>query len=137
MSALAEDYRIRTHGPVSDRRRINNEDLRNAPSYNSSWCTQFWWLFKRSFLKTLRDPLMVKVRLLHTLLTAAFISIVFFNTKITRDTLINADGLLYNVNCVWVSMVDFQIQVVRDSYFMYVTPCILVFTEELPGKPPN
>jgi len=117
-SALAEDFHERTHGPVSERRRAYNEDLHDKSRYNASWFSQFWWVFKRSFYRTLRDPLMIKVRLVHVLLTATFISIVYFQSKIKENTIMNADGLMYNV--------------VRDSYFLYMFPCILVFTEELP-----
>jgi len=117
-SALAKDFHERTHGPVSERRRAYNDDLHDKSKYNASWFSQFWWIFRRSFLNTLRDPLMVKVRLLRVLLTAACISAIYFQTTINEKTIISADGLMFNI--------------VRDSYSLYMLPCILVFTEELP-----
>lgn len=98
MSALAKDYHIRTHGPVSERRKLYNDDLHTSARYNSTWFTQFRWLFKRAFIKTLRDPLMIKIRLFHILLTASFVSAVYFQLEVTNDKIINADGLLFKVS---------------------------------------
>jgi hypothetical protein len=116
-SAIAQDYHVRTHGPISERRKLYNEDLHSAHRYNSSWFTQFYWLLKRGFFKTLRDPLMIRIRLIHTILTATCLSIVYFQQAINSNTIINIDGLLF--------------QMTRDSYVIYTSPCILVFTEEL------
>lgn len=58
------------------------------------------------------------VRILQILLTTFFISLVYFKTKISKDLIINGDGLMFKV--------------LRDLHFIYMFPCILVFTEELP-----
>lgn len=97
-SALAQDYHIRTHGPVSERRKFYNDDLHVASHYNSNWFTQFRWLFKRAFVKTLRDPLMIRIRLFHIVLTAAFVSMVFFQLEVKQDRIIDADGLMFQVD---------------------------------------
>jgi hypothetical protein len=61
---------------------------------------------------------MIRVRLLHVVLTAAFISMLYFKSKIQAGTVINGDGLMFNV--------------VRDSFFAYMSPSVLVFVEEFP-----
>ena len=61
-------YHQRIHGSVSERRKkLGNQDVRESNKYAANWITQVLWLFVRSFRATLRDPLLLKVRLAQTL----------------------------------------------------------------------
>jgi hypothetical protein len=102
---------------ISERRKLFNEDLHSSSRYNATWWTQFWWLLKRSFMKTLRDPLMMKIRVFHVTLTAAFTSMIFWQLEVKRETIMSLDGFLA------IST--------NNSFFIYMFPTLLVFTEEL------
>ncbi|CAD5218686.1 unnamed protein product [Bursaphelenchus okinawaensis] len=83
-----------------------------------SWLTQVTVLFQRSFLTTLRDPLLLKVRCFQVFATAIVIGIVNWQTQITGPTVMNIEGILYNCP--------------RDMNFMFLVPSIHVITSELP-----
>ncbi|PAV86159.1 hypothetical protein WR25_24456 [Diploscapter pachys] len=87
-------------------------------SYASSFLTQFWCLFLRSFKTTLRDPTLMKVRVAQVLITAVIIGLVNFRTTLSGATVQNIEGVLYN--CV------------RDMNFLFLFPSINVITSELP-----
>ncbi|CAI4226905.1 unnamed protein product [Auanema sp. JU1783] len=86
--------------------------------YFASFWIQFVVLFQRSFLTTLRDPLLLKVRLIQVVLTALVISTVNFRTPVYGPTVKNMEGVLYNA--------------ARDMNFLFLFPSINVITCELP-----
>uniref|UniRef100_A0AC34FVZ7 ABC transporter domain-containing protein n=1 Tax=Panagrolaimus sp. ES5 TaxID=591445 RepID=A0AC34FVZ7_9BILA len=113
-------YQNRIYGSVSERRKkLGNQDVRESNKYAAGWFTQVLWLFVRSFRATLRDPLLLKVRLAQTLMTAIVVGVVYWNVgKPERDTVLTINGFLFN--CV------------RDCIFMLIFPCLTVFTDEMP-----
>uniref|UniRef100_A0A914ZAT0 White protein n=1 Tax=Panagrolaimus superbus TaxID=310955 RepID=A0A914ZAT0_9BILA len=69
-SNMASLYHDRIYGSVSERRKnLGNHDVRKREKYAADWFTQVLWLFVRSFRATLRDPLLLKVRLAQTLVS--------------------------------------------------------------------
>ncbi|CAD5216680.1 unnamed protein product [Bursaphelenchus xylophilus] len=118
-SSLAEKYRDRINGPVSERRvKLGNHDVRSKPSYAAPWYIQLICLVKRAGLCLLRDPFILKLRLVQTAMTAIIVGIVYFRPELKKETILTYDGIMFNS--------------VRDMNFMFLFPCILVFTEELP-----
>lgn len=68
---MASMYSTRIHGPVSERRKnLGNKDVRAGNKYAASWGAQVLWVTVRSFRSTLRNPLLLKIQLLQTLVTA-------------------------------------------------------------------
>ncbi|CAD5226096.1 unnamed protein product [Bursaphelenchus xylophilus] len=95
-----------------------SREIHDGHSYAASWFTQVFVLFQRSFLTTLRDPILLKVRLFQVLVTATVIGIVNWQTEVTGSTVTNLEGILYNCP--------------RDMNFMFLFPSINVITSELP-----
>ncbi|PAV79720.1 hypothetical protein WR25_19093 [Diploscapter pachys] len=91
---------------------------KKTKGYASSFLTQFWCLFLRSFKTTLRDPTLMKVRTAQVLITAVIIGLVNFRTTLSGATVQNVEGILYN--CV------------RDMNFLFLFPSINAITSELP-----
>ncbi|KAF8363920.1 wht-4, partial [Pristionchus pacificus] len=93
-----------------------------SPKKKSRYATGFFRqlrvLCMRSFLTTLRDPVVLRVRCVQIVLTAIIISIVSWNTPITGPTVMNLEGVLYNV--------------ARDMNFLFLFPSVNFITAELP-----
>ncbi|PIC41623.1 hypothetical protein B9Z55_008975 [Caenorhabditis nigoni] len=87
-------------------------------SYNASFFTQFKALFWRSWLTVIRDPNLLKVRLLQIIITALITGLVFFQTPITPATIISINGIMFNH--------------IRNMNFMLQFPNVPVITAELP-----
>ncbi|GMS83657.1 hypothetical protein PENTCL1PPCAC_5832, partial [Pristionchus entomophagus] len=93
-----------------------------SPKKKSRYATgspcQLRVLVMRSFLTTLRDPVVLRVRFIQIVLTAIIISIVSFDTPIHGETVMNLEGVLYNV--------------ARDMNFLFLFPSVNFITAELP-----
>uniref|UniRef100_A0A7E4ZYS7 ABC transporter domain-containing protein n=1 Tax=Panagrellus redivivus TaxID=6233 RepID=A0A7E4ZYS7_PANRE len=111
-------FRKTHHLQSSGKQLWNNADLKKGYTYPSNWFTQFRVLFIRALLTTIRNPLLLKVRVFQVLVTAIVIAAVNFRTPLTGPTLQNLEGMLYN--CA------------RDMNFMFLFPSINVITSELP-----
>ncbi|VDO99650.1 unnamed protein product [Heligmosomoides polygyrus] len=85
-------------------------------SYAVSMWVQMDVLFRRAFLTTIRDPVLLQVRLLQ--ITSIAIGIVNFRTEVFGPSIQNLEGVMYN--CV------------RDMSFLFFFPSINVITSELP-----
>uniref|UniRef100_A0A183HY08 ABC2_membrane domain-containing protein n=1 Tax=Onchocerca flexuosa TaxID=387005 RepID=A0A183HY08_9BILA len=108
----------KSHGQESLQKVIGNKDLKKRKMYAVSFSSQFRILVRRSFLTRMRDPLLLKVKLIQVIVTALIIGIVNFQTQITGPTIMNLEGLLYNT--------------IRDMNFIFLFPSISVITSELP-----
>ncbi|KAK6038158.1 hypothetical protein COOONC_24336 [Cooperia oncophora] len=75
-------------------------------------------LFRRAFLTTIRDPVLMQVRLLQVVITSVAIGVVNFQTEVFGPSIQNLEGVMYN--CV------------RDMSFLFFYPSINVITSELP-----
>uniref|UniRef100_A0AC35G1S5 Uncharacterized protein n=1 Tax=Panagrolaimus sp. PS1159 TaxID=55785 RepID=A0AC35G1S5_9BILA len=119
-SRMASLYIERIYGSVSERRKeMGNKDVRVSRKYAANWFKQVLWLFVRSFRATLRDPLLLKVRLAQTILTAVVVGIVYLRVgDPERETILTVNGFLFN--CV------------RDNFILLIFPCLTVFADEMP-----
>uniref|UniRef100_A0A914RHX3 ABC transporter domain-containing protein n=1 Tax=Parascaris equorum TaxID=6256 RepID=A0A914RHX3_PAREQ len=99
----------KTHGKGS-KQVMGNADLRRGKKYPAAFFTQIGVLLKRSFLTTIRDPLLLKVKLFQVVATSIIVGVVNFRTIITGPTVMNIEGVLYNT--------------VRDMNFMFLFPSI-------------
>uniref|UniRef100_A0A0R3RVG3 ABC transporter domain-containing protein n=1 Tax=Elaeophora elaphi TaxID=1147741 RepID=A0A0R3RVG3_9BILA len=87
-------------------------------SHGQGLLQKFLILVRRSFLTTMRDPLLLKVKFVQVIITALVIGMVNFQTQITGPNIMNLEGILYNT--------------VRDMNFIFLFPSISVITSELP-----
>lgn len=86
--------------------------------YRSSWWTQFYYVLWRSWLTVLKDPMLVKVRLLQTAMVATLIGAIYFGQQLDQDGVMNINGALF----LFLTNMTFQ----------NVFAVINVFSAELP-----
>uniref|UniRef100_A0A0N4ZNY3 ABC transporter domain-containing protein n=1 Tax=Parastrongyloides trichosuri TaxID=131310 RepID=A0A0N4ZNY3_PARTI len=94
----------------------SNPKLRNkaAYKYKATYQQQLLCLIKRSFLVTLREPMLLKVRLFQSILIAVILGVVYFQTPVTQATVMNINGVLFQA----VSNLNFMFQFVI-VYILY------------------
>ncbi|XP_067640277.1 protein white [Eurosta solidaginis] len=96
---------------------LSRED-ENGFTYKASWCMQFRAILWRSWLSVLKEPLLVKVRLLQTTLVAVLIGLIFLGQQLTQVGVMNINGAIF----LFLTNMTFQ------NVFATIT----VFTSELP-----
>lgn len=67
--------------------------------YKSSWLTQLRYLSWRSFTMTVRDPVVLKVRLLQTIIAALLAGVIYGGTEMSQSTIMNYNGALFSLVC--------------------------------------
>lgn len=70
-------------------------DGASRTGYRSSWWTQFYCVLWRSWLTVLKDPMLVKVRLLQTAMVATLIGSIYFGQQLDQDGVMNINGALF------------------------------------------
>ncbi|XP_076756288.1 protein white isoform X1 [Xylocopa sonorina] len=86
--------------------------------YKASWCEQFRAVLWRSWLSVIKEPILIKVRLLQTVMVSLLIGVVYFNQKLDQDGVMNINGALF----IFLTNMTFQ----------NVFAVINVFCAELP-----
>lgn len=86
--------------------------------YNATWFTQLRAVLWRSWLTVLKEPLLVKVRLIQTTMVAVLIGLIFLGQQLTQDGVMNINGAIF----LFLTNMTFQ----------NVFATINVFTSELP-----
>ncbi|KAK0406207.1 hypothetical protein QR680_018435 [Steinernema hermaphroditum] len=117
-SPMAKKLSERISASISERSRKGNKDLKSKSPFAAPWHHQLLHCTKRSFISTLRDPLLLKVRLAQVVIASAIIGLVNFQTQLRGRTVVNLNGVLYLT--------------LGDMLFMFLMPCVHVFTSELP-----
>uniref|UniRef100_A0A915BTL1 ABC transporter domain-containing protein n=1 Tax=Parascaris univalens TaxID=6257 RepID=A0A915BTL1_PARUN len=87
----------------------------------SSWSTQLRILIWRSFLTTIRDPVLLRVRLFQTIITGVITGLVYLRTPITQTTIMNINGLLFTFIC----SMNYLFQIVVVEVFCGELPIFL------------
>ncbi|CAD1478813.1 unnamed protein product, partial [Heterotrigona itama] len=91
---------------------------KNRSLYKASWCEQFRAVLWRSWLSVIKEPILVKVRLLQTVMVSLLVGIVYFNQRLDQDGVMNINGALF----IFLTNMTFQ----------NVFAVISVFCTELP-----
>ncbi|KAB0792488.1 hypothetical protein PPYR_04282 [Photinus pyralis] len=86
--------------------------------YKASWCAQFSAVLWRSWLAVVKEPLLMKMRVIHTLVLAIVVAIVYFGQSLTEEGVMNINGAIYLL--------------ILNMSFQNVIPVINVFCQELP-----
>ncbi|CAD5234204.1 unnamed protein product [Bursaphelenchus xylophilus] len=79
----------------SDIHRTHDVYWNDKYKYRSTWFQQFVVLTKRSFLVTIREPMLLKVKLIQTIIISIILGLIYFNTPVKQSTIMNINGLLY------------------------------------------
>ncbi|KAF7270964.1 hypothetical protein GWI33_016096 [Rhynchophorus ferrugineus] len=90
---------------------------RKSP-YKASWCAQFRAVLWRSWLSILKEPLLVRVRLLQTILVSLILGSIYYGQVVNQDGVMNINGVLF----IFLTNLTFQ----------NVFAVINVFSAELP-----
>ena len=105
------------NGEFEDSLRNSKHPESRSP-YKASWCEQFRAVLWRSWLSVIKEPILVKVRLLQTVMVSLLIGIVYFNQQLDQDGVMNINGALF----IFLTNMTFQ----------NVFAVINVFCAELP-----
>ncbi|CAH0395501.1 unnamed protein product [Bemisia tabaci] len=90
----------------------------NRSPYKASWWAQFEAVLWRSWLSIKKEPVLIKVRLLQTLMVAIMIGLIYFDQNLDQDGVMNINGALFI--CI------------TNMTFQNVFAVISVFCSELP-----
>lgn len=97
---------------------FSNGNVANRSPYKASWWTQFKAVLWRSWLSVRKDPTLMKVRLLQTLMVSIMIGLIYFGQNLDQDGVMNINGALFI--CL------------TNMTFQNVFAVISVFCSELP-----
>ncbi|KAJ8686388.1 hypothetical protein QAD02_022182 [Eretmocerus hayati] len=67
----------------------------SAITYKASWLEQFRAVLWRSWLSVIKEPILIKVRLLQTVMVSLLIGIIYLNQKLDQDGVMNINGALF------------------------------------------
>ncbi|CAG9760791.1 unnamed protein product [Ceutorhynchus assimilis] len=96
---------------------INGSNGNKSP-YKASWCAQFRAVLWRSWLSIIKEPLLVKVRLLQTIMVSLILGAIYYGQVIDQDGVMNINGAIF----IFLTNMTFQ----------NVFAVINVFSSELP-----
>lgn len=72
---------------------LNGDKYRNP--YKANWFNQFRVVLWRSWLSVMKEPLLVKIRMIQTAVIAILIGMVYFGQKVDKDGVMNINGALF------------------------------------------
>ncbi|XP_031621744.1 protein white [Contarinia nasturtii] len=73
----------------------NGSNGNGVEGYRVSWWAQFRAILWRSWLTVLKEPLLVRVRLLQTVLVALVVGVIFYGQELTQDGVMNINGAIF------------------------------------------
>lgn len=97
---------------------VENNHMAKRSPYKASWYAQFRAVMWRSWLSMKKEPVLIRVRLLQTIMVALIISIIYWGQTISQDGVMNINGALFL--CL------------TNMTFQNVLAVINVFCSELP-----
>ncbi|CAK9815498.1 Protein white [Anthophora plagiata] len=106
------------NGEFEDSLRDLKYSKGNRSPYKATWCEQFRAVLWRSWLSVMKEPILIKVRLLQTIMVSLLIGVVYFGQQLDQDGVMNINGALF----IFLTNMTFQ----------NVFAVINVFCAELP-----
>ncbi|KOC62606.1 Protein white [Habropoda laboriosa] len=106
------------NGEFEDSLRNSKYSESNRSPYKATWCEQFRAVLWRSWLSVIKEPILIKVRLLQTIMVSLLIGVVYFGQRLDQDGVMNINGALF----IFLTNMTFQ----------NVFAVINVFCAELP-----
>lgn len=77
----------------------NNRDVdsigKGVVRFRAGWMPQLRAIVWRSWISTLKEPLLIKVRLIQTVMIAVLIGLIFFQQKMNQEGVMNINGALF------------------------------------------
>ncbi|XP_014478933.1 PREDICTED: ABC transporter G family member 3-like [Dinoponera quadriceps] len=106
------------HGEFEDSLRRLKQSHSSGSPYKATWCEQFRAVLWRSWLSVIKEPILIKVRLLQTVMVSLLIGVIYFGQRMDQDGVMNINGALF----IFLTNMTFQ----------NVFAVINVFCAELP-----
>ncbi|XP_011149501.1 protein white [Harpegnathos saltator] len=106
------------HGDFEDSLRGLKQPRSSGSPYKATWCEQFRAVLWRSWLSVIKEPILIKVRLLQTIMVSLLIGVIYFGQRMDQDGVMNINGALF----IFLTNMTFQ----------NVFAVINVFCAELP-----
>ncbi|PNF26870.1 hypothetical protein B7P43_G16260 [Cryptotermes secundus] len=69
-------------------------DVHRSP-YKASWWAQLRAVFWRSWISIIKEPLLIKVRILQTLMVSVLIGVIYYGQDLNQDGVMNINGALF------------------------------------------
>ncbi|KAJ6645413.1 Protein white [Pseudolycoriella hygida] len=95
----SSDYAKEVHKSISTCKKSDGSYENNFKNevyeYRATWWTQFRAILWRSWLNVLKEPLLVRVRLIQTVMVASLIGLIFFGQELNQDGVMNINGALF------------------------------------------
>uniref|UniRef100_A0A0K8SNK1 Protein white n=1 Tax=Lygus hesperus TaxID=30085 RepID=A0A0K8SNK1_LYGHE len=116
ITMVCESYKSSSHGAKMLHQAEKNTEIqstglpspwfskRRVSPYKASWWAQFKALIWRSWLSVIKEPNLVKIKMLQTFMVAMLIGILYFGQVIDQDGVMNINGALF----VCLSNMTFQ-----------------------------
>lgn len=106
------------HGEFEDTLKRFEHSKNSGRVYKASWCEQFRAVLWRSWLSVIKEPILIKVRFLQTIMVSLLIGVIYFGQRVDQDGVMNINGALF----IFLTNMTFQ----------NVFAVINVFCAELP-----
>ncbi|XP_065217450.1 protein white-like [Planococcus citri] len=97
---------------------LDTSNVAKRSPYKASWLAQFNAVMWRSWLSMKKEPILIRVRLLQTIMVSLIISVIYYGQKIDQDGVMNINGALFLL--------------VTNMTFQNALAVINVFCSELP-----
>lgn len=91
---LADDIQLEIGRLKQDNRDIDSIG-KGMVRYRAGWFPQLRAIVWRSWISTLKEPLLIKVRLIQTVMIAILIGLIFFQQKMNQEGVMNINGALF------------------------------------------
>ncbi|KAF3421562.1 hypothetical protein E2986_13333 [Frieseomelitta varia] len=97
---------------------------KNRSLYKASWCEQFRAVLWRSWLSVIKEPILIKVRLLQTVMVSLLVGIVYFNQRLDQDGVMNINGALF----IFLTNMTFQnvFAVINEHFWTDIVSAVAV-----------
>ncbi|KAJ0180331.1 hypothetical protein K1T71_003735 [Dendrolimus kikuchii] len=86
--------------------------------YKASWCAQFRAVLWRSWLSVTKEPMLIKVRFLQTVMVSILMGVIYFGQNLDQDGVMNINGAIF--------------MFLTNMTFQNIFAVINVFCSELP-----
>ncbi|XP_011645073.1 protein white isoform X3 [Pogonomyrmex barbatus] len=84
------------HGEFEDTlKRFKYSKNSGRSLYKASWCEQFRAVLWRSWLSIIKEPILIKVRFLQTIMVSLLIGVIYFDQRMDQDGVMNINGALF------------------------------------------
>ena len=94
MSSKGREIEQVTKKIAEDSNELGGKVMKRSP-YKANWWRQFKAVLWRSGLEMIREPLIVRVRMMQTIFIALLLGLIYLNQKLTAEGALNINGAIF------------------------------------------